>query len=455
MGVTAGLQITPKLARLLVLENKKNILDYKEAKLTEINNLTSGIRLPGKVAASIDSNVSIFRELTLPFTSDEQIAKTFKFQFESLLHGYDIDKYVVDYIKTSQNETETHLICMGIPKTEISNCLKLAGSIKVDPTTIDLDIFALFLALQNLGKIESNRKYLIVFFDKDQTELILTHSENIQAVRCIASNEAKLVGEIERFLAAFSVDSPDEILLIGAKEKQAELEKQIGIPVKLIDGTHFPEEGLVAYGLALIAADVPQGFKLDLRQGEFSYKKKYEKIKSTLALCVELLIVFFAVLSLHLYFNKIRPGREELSGPKGIIQAQRIMFSDISTEKVRDDEIYKRFSNLYNEQKELSGDANLPIKSSAIEHCEELFACLSEFFKENQSDNSFYLEIEGIIVSMDEKSITMRGKVPQTYLQALKDKIDTKVMFKGVELINPTKDPNTGFVSFTLKHQEK
>ena len=56
------------------------------------------------VVSSIDARQSVLREINVPYTKDDAIAKTIRFEAESYLHAYSVDDVVIEYLKCG----ETH-----------------------------------------------------------------------------------------------------------------------------------------------------------------------------------------------------------------------------------------------------------------------------------------------------------------------------------------------------------
>jgi len=73
------------------------------------------------VAMSWDSALTVFREMDLPFTSQEQIRKVIKYEAESHLLNCDIDDVVVCFYKLREEREKSHVMVMAARKDLLLN----------------------------------------------------------------------------------------------------------------------------------------------------------------------------------------------------------------------------------------------------------------------------------------------------------------------------------------------
>src|SRR6185436_16858139 len=78
----------------------------------------------GRIAASIDSGDAMLRELHLPFTNDDQIRKTVRFELEQHIHNHAIEDLVVDYVKSATTDKGSQLLVAAVPKTLVEERLR-------------------------------------------------------------------------------------------------------------------------------------------------------------------------------------------------------------------------------------------------------------------------------------------------------------------------------------------
>src|SRR5262245_61508869 len=61
------------------------------------------------VCVAFDAGSTIFREITVPFQTDDQIEKVVRFEAENHLHGRAIEDVVVNWVKTGETKEGSQL----------------------------------------------------------------------------------------------------------------------------------------------------------------------------------------------------------------------------------------------------------------------------------------------------------------------------------------------------------
>ncbi len=247
-----------------------------------------------------------------------------------------------------------------------------------------------------------------------------------------------LAKEIARFLLATGgARDPKEILLCGEYEHDEAaqlLEAATEIPV----ATHpihekvahpFPDAGPelsarigVPLGLAMKGAEV-DALQLDFRKDRFSFQKKYEGVKTTAMVTIELLIVLLAAFALQLYFKaedlKLAfYGRVSMEGiPNSVLDYQNQLYMNVSQE-TNDDPLnsYALMKKLYRESKMASGQEN-PIEYSALDFWKKISEVSRSFHNRYRSQSAnnlgggdLYLLVKQIRINQQIRS----GKVTTT-----------------------------------------
>src|SRR6185503_5548727 len=196
----------------------------------------------------------------------------------------------------------------------------------------------------------------------DTPEPIVVVSESsFEGSPSYRQNLSSLIGilskEISRFLLAnASSSSPAHILLSGDFEEEGAaemLETATRIPVKTFDliqavdpaakGMGSSSRIAVPLGLALKGAGV-DALGMDFRQEEFQYTKRFEALKTTMLVTVELVIVFLAAVALHFYFKK----KDIEVSLKSVYSYHQQMYENVSGETISDGtQAYPKFNELY------------------------------------------------------------------------------------------------------------
>jgi Tfp pilus assembly PilM family ATPase len=310
------------------------------------------------------------------------------------------------------------------------------------------------------------------------TAIILLSSEDVVHFQELGTDvQSSLVQilskEISRFLLANAASAqPTHILLTGQfEDTQAAqmLEAATQIPtrtfnlVEALDPKSDPalrEKSSrlgVPLGLALKGAGV-DALGLDFRQEEFQYRKKFETIKTTALVTMELVIVFLAAIALHLYFKKKDVARDTATVLK---HQQKLYAATVGADPPKDPLMaYPKMKELY-DQARLMGGTELPIKVSAREAWRDLFNALDRFRRtygrQTLGDGDLYLEIDGIEITQNTGSagetfsLTFRGKIRNLqFADALKEEIRTVELFRNADWSGPI-SPLEGMVQFVLK----
>jgi len=212
----------------------------------------------------------------------------------------------------------------------------------------------------------------------------------------------------------------------------------------------------VSLGLALKGAGV-DALGMDFRQDEFQYTKKFEAVKTTMLVTVELIIVFLAAIALHFYFKK----KDLEVALKSVYSYHQQMYENVTGETITDSsQAYTKFNELYQQAIRSSGQ-DLPLMASAREACRDLFNAIQKFQQKHGdktlSDGTLFLDIDSLDIQQSttpgNESVTMmlRGKIRNLeFLGLLKNEIRSVDLFANVDVQGQTPMVNDLY-QFTLK----
>jgi Tfp pilus assembly PilM family ATPase len=287
-------------------------------------------------------------------------------------------------------------------------------------------------------------------------------------------DQGELIGilskEISRFLLASAASSsPARILLsgdFGDAGAAVMLETATRIPVQTInlaaaldptfeDAAAAPRLG-VPLGLALKGVGV-DAMGMDFRQEEFQYTKKFDAVKTTLLVTVELLIVFLAAMALHFYFKK----KDFEAGLKTVYNYQQSLYEAVTNETLTDPaSAFNKMSEKY--RLALGGaSADLPIKASAREAWRDLFGALQKFQSKNGdktlSEGTLFLEIESLDIQQSTTpgneilTMMMRGRIRNLeFAGLLKNEVRAVELFANADYVGAL-TPVENLYQFTMK----
>ncbi|MBV8878510.1 MAG: hypothetical protein JO332_00970, partial [Planctomycetaceae bacterium] len=310
--------------------------------------------------------------------------------------------------------------------------------------------------------------------DSGEEPMVIVAESDPVFVDLSPDDQSALIGilskEISRFLLANAASSsPARILLSGdfGDAGAAELlESATRIPVKAVNLATAIDPGYADPGSASRMA-VPLGLALkglgadamgmDFRQEEFQYTKKFEAVKTTLLVTVELLIVFLAAVALHFYFKK----KDLDANLRTVYNYQKAVYDNATGETLADaSQAYPKMSDLYRQA--LGGaSADLPIKISGREAWRDLFNALQRFQQKHGdktlSDGTLFLDIESLDIQHSTTpgnemlTLMMRGKIRNLeFAGLLKSEIRAVEAFANADFVGSL-PPAGDLVQFTLK----
>lgn len=199
-------------------------------------------------ALSWDSDLTIFRELELPFTSAEQIRKVVKYEAEGHLLNCDIDDVVVSFYKLREEKEKSHVMVMAVRKDQLLNRLEILSRAGVDPLMADLDVMADFNALAALGYTNEHKSFMVLDCGRRTTNLMLISNGRLVAGRAIRIGSDTLVRRIaedleadpsevaeqtHRLLLRSDGERGDDLVMTVRAAKGGETEETKKLPVEL------------------------------------------------------------------------------------------------------------------------------------------------------------------------------------------------------------------------------
>lgn len=179
------------------------------------------------VVASVRAQDCMIREITVPFTADDKIRKTVKYQAENYFTSLSIDDLIIEYSKFSEGEDRSKLLVAGIKKSLVGRRLELLEEIGVDPQSIDLDVAALFNTYAHLGAFENLGAAL----------LVEVKSETLK-VGVIEEGKLRLARAIRMRLGSMKLDALQPKGLggtMGSGVYRSQAEESARLPVVILD----------------------------------------------------------------------------------------------------------------------------------------------------------------------------------------------------------------------------
>jgi Tfp pilus assembly PilM family ATPase len=281
-----------------------------------------------------------------------------------------------------------------------------------------------------------------------------------------------LAREISRFLLAQAATAnPSHMLLSGGfedEEARRRIEEAAQIPAR----TFNPLEAIdpsapaevrarsskfaAALGLALKGAGV-DALGMDFRQEEFLYRRKYEALKTTALVTLELVIVLLAAVGLHFHFRRSDYGRDLAT----VRERQRELCELVTGETLRDAlEAYPKLKEMF--LRVDTSAVDLPIRVSAREAWRHLFGALASFQQkygqQTLGDGPLYLELESLDIQQstnpgnESLTLTLSGKVRNLqFADVLRAEIRSVELFRSADWVGGLAQTEGGMYKFTLR----
>ncbi len=196
---------------------------------------------------------------------------------------------------------------------------------------------------------------------------------------------------------------------------------------------------------------------MDFRQEEFLYRRKYEGLKTTALVTLELLIVLLAAVGLHFHFRRSDLARDLAT----VRERQRELYEVVAGETLGNAlDAYPRLREMF--LKVDPSALDLPIRVSAREAWRLLFGALSAFQQKYGSqtlgDGPLYLELESLDIQQstnpgnESLTVTLSGKVRNLqFADVLRAEIRSVELFRNADWVGGLAQAEGGMYKFTLR----
>lgn len=139
----------------------------------------------GTVVASIRAQDCTIREISVPFTEDDKIRKTVKYQAENYFTSMSIDDLIIEYSKFAEVESKSKLMVAGLKKAHIERRLDFLHECGIDPIAIDLDVAALYNTYAHVGVFEGKGAVLMVDIEADTLRIGVVEDGKLRLARAV------------------------------------------------------------------------------------------------------------------------------------------------------------------------------------------------------------------------------------------------------------------------------
>ena len=268
------------------------------------------------VLASLPAHHAILRNLTLPFRDLRRIRQMITFALDEHM-PFEPEDVMVDFraLPIRQGSQQTQVLAAAMPKQEIVDDMALFGSVGLEPSVLDLDVFSLASAAV-LGSNGLPSKTALLYVQPERTLLTLLQDGAPLFARSLAQSmpagsddlpDAQNLGrQLQHTVYACEhavqiAYEPDLLLLFGADCDQlahlaVELGEATGLPAQVwqfeapgyrpaTDSSASPDPGPAGHAIALGAALRGlhrQAGGLNFRRGEFAPHSNLRELRGRL-----------------------------------------------------------------------------------------------------------------------------------------------------------------------------
>ncbi|GIW71534.1 MAG: hypothetical protein KatS3mg102_1076 [Planctomycetota bacterium] len=202
--ITVGLDIGTTSVKLAVLGGSTRhprLLDFIEHRLeagqstrslgpealaTLVRGLFRRHRLPAdRVVAGLPSVECLVRDLWVPFTRDDQIRKTVRFQAESVFQSVPIEELLIQYHKIGEHQGRSHLLVFGLRRTSMRRYLDMLEMAEIDPIAVELDVGALVGAFLAGAEGASAQRTLLCDLGGGSLKMAVVEQGQIRTMRAL------------------------------------------------------------------------------------------------------------------------------------------------------------------------------------------------------------------------------------------------------------------------------
>jgi Tfp pilus assembly PilM family ATPase len=203
MATSVGLEIGTAGFKLAVLEGspkKVKVKDFilhhygekgqphpgEEGVIAQVQQIFKKNRIPrSNLITEIPGQNCILREITVPFTREDQIRKTIKFQAESHFHSISIDEILVEYYKFEEIGDKSNLLIAGLRKSLMEKHLQFLKRCEIDPVAVDLDMAATFNTFSRMGLFRGKKGVLVVDLGEGFLKILVVINGKIRTLRSL------------------------------------------------------------------------------------------------------------------------------------------------------------------------------------------------------------------------------------------------------------------------------
>lgn len=161
--------------------------DFTQRTAQDIKSILQNMNSYDEIHTAISSSLVFFKELTLPFTTKEQLNLVLAYEIEPLL-PFPLDQAVVDFIITKVNQGSADILVAAVRKQDLIHHVSLFQAAGVEASKVLVDLFAVYGLMQEIPAYASHKAtQAIISLEFDQTRIGYLYNGKLKFVRTIPS----------------------------------------------------------------------------------------------------------------------------------------------------------------------------------------------------------------------------------------------------------------------------
>jgi Tfp pilus assembly PilM family ATPase len=204
------------------------------------------------VSVALPAEQLVLREISVPFTQDEQIKKVAKFEFEPHLHNAAIEDVVIDYLRTGPARQGTRLLVFCAMKPMLRARLEQFGAAGVDPLHLDVDVTALFNVAHAAGVFAEHPNCLLLDIGARTTKAVWVQEGAVKVARSMRLGSESAHRRLETALGGDREAAERALAAEGVPEALARAPAEVPTTLDIVYSVREIE--------AAVARDEEEGF---------------------------------------------------------------------------------------------------------------------------------------------------------------------------------------------------
>ncbi len=194
-----------------------NAIPYQERVIETLKLVLASCDTYQEIHSALSSSQVVFKELKLPFSSKEQIAKIITFEVEPLL-PFSAQDAVIDFIITKKipQEKSSEILVAATQKQIIAQHLELFAAAGASPTVITVDFFSLYgLYLQIPSYAQLPGSIALLDLGVQSTQVAYISNGQLRLIRTLPYGVSTIAKEVSDIAHITPAEAMEELIRFG------------------------------------------------------------------------------------------------------------------------------------------------------------------------------------------------------------------------------------------------